>query len=95
MTCNQDCNQGRNCNCAPTIKRMSEAQMGWLYFWLLLLVLLVAVFFRWLTYKPMSAEDYANKMCQELHGPQTAAYYVADRMMCISAKGEILPTKKP
>jgi hypothetical protein len=45
--------------------------------------------------KPMSAEDYANKLCQEIYGPQTTAHWAGDRMMCITQKGEILPVKKP
>jgi hypothetical protein len=45
--------------------------------------------------KPMSAEQYANKFCQELYGPQTAAHWSGDRMMCITRRGEILPAKRP
>jgi hypothetical protein len=45
--------------------------------------------------KPMSAEDYVNKFCQELYGPQTASHWSGDRMMCITQRGEILPAKRP
>jgi hypothetical protein len=55
------------------------------------LALLVESMFR----KPMSAEQFANKFCQETYGPQVAAYWVADKMMCITQRGEILPAKKP
>jgi hypothetical protein len=45
--------------------------------------------------KPMSAEQYADKLCQELYGTQAAAYWSGDRMMCITQRGEILPAKRP
>jgi hypothetical protein len=44
--------------------------------------------------KPMSAEQYANKICQQQHGPQTASYWVADKLMCITQRGEVLPIKR-
>lgn len=95
MNCTQDCNQGRNCTCNPTVKRISDGQLGWLYFFMLMLMLLIVVVFHHLTAKPMSAMDYANKLCQEIYGPQTAAHWAGDRMMCITQRGEILPVKKP
>jgi hypothetical protein len=45
--------------------------------------------------KPMSAEQYASKFCQEVYGPQTASHWSGDRMMCITQRGEILPAKRP
>jgi hypothetical protein len=78
-----------------TIQRISDGQLGWLYFFMLMLMLLIVVLFHHLNAKPMGAMDYANKLCQEIYGPQTAAHWAGDRMMCITQRGEILPVKKP
>jgi hypothetical protein len=93
MNCNQDCNQGRNCNCAP--RGISDGQLGWLYFFMLMLALLIVVLFKHYTAKPTSAIDYANKYCQELYGPQTGAHWADDQMACITVRGEIVPAKRP
>lgn len=93
--CTQDCNQGGNCTCKPTNVGMTDGQMGWLYFFMLMLALLIVVLFNYFTSKPMSAEQYASKFCQELYGPQSAAHWAGDRMMCITQRGEVLPAKRP
>jgi hypothetical protein len=93
--CTQDCNQGRNCTCKPTTAGMTDGQMGWLYFFMLMLALLIVVLFKHYTAKPTSAIDYANKYCQELYGPQTGAHWADDQMACITVRGEIVPAKQP
>jgi len=45
--------------------------------------------------QPMSAMDHANRLCQEIYGPQTGATWTGDRMMCETVRGEILPVKRP
>lgn len=93
MTCNQDCNQGRNCQCVQTIKRTSDRQMAWLYFWMCGLILLMFVSLRSVIDKPTSAEDYADKLCQELYGPQVGHKWVDGSLMCETARGEIVQIK--
>jgi len=39
--------------------------------------------------KLMSAEDYADKLCQELYGPQTGHKWVDALLMCETVRGEI------
>ena len=56
---------------------------------------LLVVLFKYFTDKPMSAEQYAGKFCQELYGPQAAAHWAGDRMMCLTQRGEVLPAKRP
>lgn len=93
--CTQDCNQGRNCTCAPKVQRMSDGQMGWLYFWMLMLALLIVVLFRYNTQpKPLTAQDHADKYCQALYGPQTGAIW-GEAMQCQTVRGEVLPARKP
>ena len=45
--------------------------------------------------KPMSAEDYANKLCQELYGPQVGAVWIDASLRCESVRGEIIEVRKP
>lgn len=40
--------------------------------------------------KPMSAEQYADKLCQELYGPQTGHKWVDATLMCETVRGEVL-----
>jgi hypothetical protein len=74
---------------------MTDKQLGVLYTIMLTLLFTVILGMSHLLDKPMSAEDYADKLCQELYGPQTAAHWSGDRMMCITQRGEILPAKRP
>jgi hypothetical protein len=39
--------------------------------------------------KPMSAEDYADKLCQELYGPQVGHKWVDASLMCETVRGEV------
>ena len=45
--------------------------------------------------KPMSAQQYADKLCQELYGPQTGHKWVDDSLMCETVRGEVLAIKRP
>jgi len=45
--------------------------------------------------KPMSAERYADKLCQELYGPQTGHKWVDATLMCETVRGEMLAIRKP
>ena len=40
--------------------------------------------------KPMSAEQYADKLCQELYGPHTGHKWVDAALMCETVRGEVL-----
>lgn len=44
--------------------------------------------------KPMSAEQYADRLCQELYGPQTGHKWVDASLMCETARGEYIELKK-
>jgi hypothetical protein len=92
--CTQDCNQGRNCTCAPKIQRMSDGQMGVLYFVMGILFLGVFVALEELLVKPTNAQDHADKYCQALYGPQTGAIW-GEAMQCQTVRGEVLPARKP
>jgi hypothetical protein len=75
---------------------MTDSQLGFLYALVGLMALIVFVALESVIRpEPTSAQEYADRLCQELYGPQTQATWVADRLMCETARGEILPTKRP
>jgi hypothetical protein len=45
--------------------------------------------------RPMGAERYADKLCQELYGPQTGHKWVDASLMCETVRGEVLAIKRP
>jgi len=44
--------------------------------------------------KPMSAEDYADRLCKELYGPQTGHKWVDATLRCETVRGEVLAIRK-
>jgi hypothetical protein len=44
--------------------------------------------------KPMDAQEYADKLCQELYGPQTGATWEKGRLMCETVRGEIIEVRR-
>jgi hypothetical protein len=45
--------------------------------------------------EPVSADEYADKLCQELYGPQTGHKWVDASLMCETVRGEVLAVKRP
>jgi hypothetical protein len=43
---------------------------------------------------PTTAEQYADKLCQELYGPQTGATWEKGTLMCESVRGEIIEVRR-
>jgi predicted MFS family arabinose efflux permease len=41
------------------------------------------------------AQEHADKLCQALYGPQTAAHWADGQMACITVRGEVVPVKQP
>ena len=39
---------------------------------------------------PITAQQLADRLCQELYGPQTGAIWVEGEMKCQTVRGEIL-----
>lgn len=44
--------------------------------------------------KPMDAQAYADKLCQELYGPQTGATWEKGTLMCETARGEFIEVRR-
>ena len=43
--------------------------------------------------KPMTAEQHADRLCQELYGPQTGHKWVDASLMCETVRGEVLAVR--
>lgn len=74
---------------------MTDKQLGVLYTIMLTLLFTVILGMSHLLDKPMSAEDYADKLCQELYGPQVGHKWVDASLMCETARGEYISIKQP
>jgi len=44
--------------------------------------------------KPLTANDYADRLCQELYGPQVGHKWVDDALMCETVRGEVVPMRQ-
>jgi hypothetical protein len=73
---------------------MSNKQLGVLYFVMGILFLGIFVALEEMMVKPMGAQEYADKLCQELYGPQVGATWEKGTLMCESVRGEIIEVRK-
>jgi hypothetical protein len=74
---------------------MNDKQLGVLYTIVLTILLTAVLGLSHLLDKPMSAQDYADKLCQELYGPQTGHKWVDATLRCETARGEVFAIKEP
>jgi len=72
---------------------MTDKQLGALYVVLSLLFIGLYVAVDAVVSKPMGAENYADKLCQELYGPHTQYYWSDKGLQCLTARGELLPVR--
>jgi hypothetical protein len=74
---------------------MSDRQLG--VFYCVMLTMFVSSVMGLSHYldKPMSAQDYADKLCQELYGPQTGHKWVDATLRCETVRGEVLAIREP
>jgi hypothetical protein len=73
---------------------MSDRQMGVLYFVMGIIFLGFFVAIEDMLNKPTTTEQYADKLCQELYGPQTGATWEKGTLMCETARGEIIEVRR-
>ena len=73
---------------------MSDKQLGTLYAVFAVLFVVSAILVDQAIDKPMDAQTYADKLCQELYGPQVGATWEKGTLMCESARGEILQLRR-
>jgi hypothetical protein len=74
---------------------MSDGQLGFSYALVLFFGIIVGGAFQVTVDIPMDAQQHADKMCQELYGPQVGAKWVDGQIMCETVRGEIVPVKEP
>jgi len=73
---------------------MSDRQMGVLYFVMGIIFLGFFVAVEDMITKPTNAQEYADKLCKELYGPQTGATWEKGTLMCETARGEIIEVRR-
>jgi hypothetical protein len=73
---------------------MNDKQLGIIYTVMLTIWLASMLGLAHYLDKPMSAEDYADKLCQELYGPQTGHKWVDASLMCETVRGEYIELRK-
>jgi hypothetical protein len=73
---------------------MSDSQLGVMYVFVGLLSLALFVSLEAALVKPMDAQAYADKLCQELYGPQTGATWEHGTLMCETVRGEIIEVRR-
>lgn len=73
---------------------MTTKQMSVIYSVMLTVFFVLVLGASHLLDKPMSTEDYADKLCQEMYGPQTAHKWVEGSLFCETARGELMEIKK-
>jgi hypothetical protein len=73
---------------------MNDKQLGIIYTVMLTIWLASMLGLSHYLDKPMTAEDYADKLCQELYGPQTGHKWVDASLMCETARGEYIELRK-
>jgi hypothetical protein len=74
---------------------MSEKQLGFMYAFLAFLAVMVYVALEMALVKPTSAEQYADKLCSELYGPQVGSLWKDGELVCQAQNGKILKIKEP
>lgn len=73
---------------------MNDKQLGVLYT-IMLTIWMVTVLglSHLLDEPPMTADDYADRLCQELYGPQTGHKWVDASLMCETVRGEVVAVR--
>ena len=74
---------------------MNDKQLGILYT-IMLTIWLASVLglSHYLDQPPLSADEYADRLCQELYGPQTGHTWVDASLMCETVRGEVVAVRK-
>jgi hypothetical protein len=74
---------------------MNDKQLGTLYT-IMLTIWLASVLglSHYLDQPPLSADEYADRLCQELYGPQTGHKWVDASLMCETVRGEVVSVRK-
>jgi hypothetical protein len=73
---------------------MTDKQLLVFYVVFIGLMVLISALVGGAMHKPMDAQAYADKLCQELYGPQTGATWEKGTLMCETARGEIIEVRR-
>jgi hypothetical protein len=73
---------------------MNDSQLAFLYVFVGVLATLVFVALEAVMNERDVQVNHADKLCQELYGPQTGAHWNDNTLKCQTARGEILQLRR-
>jgi hypothetical protein len=73
---------------------MSDGQLAFMYVFIGALATLVFVGLEAVMNERDVQVNHADKLCQELYGPQTGARWEGNTLMCETVRGEILQLRR-
>jgi len=73
---------------------MSDSQLAFMYGFIMVLATLVFVMLESILNERDIQVNHADKLCQELYGPQTGARWEGNTLMCETLRGEILQLRR-
>ena len=74
---------------------LNDSQLGYLYALMAFFVVLMFVFLENLQRpEPVTKQQLADRICQEMYGPQTGATWVDGVMKCQTARGDVVEMRK-
>ena len=73
---------------------MTDKQLLVFYAVFLTIILTAAALAHNLLRSPTGAQEYADKLCAELYGPQTGAVWLEGKLKCETARGEVIEVRK-
>ena len=74
---------------------MNDGQLAFMYAFILMLAVVMYAALEAVLSERVVKANHADKLCQEIYGPQTGAYWEGNTLMCQTVRGEILPLREP
>ena len=69
---------------------MSDKQFAFLYGSMFMLMVVIYIALSSALTPVTGVQGYADKLCQEIYGPQTGAVWMKKQLFCQTVRGEIL-----
>jgi hypothetical protein len=73
---------------------LNDKQLAVLYTIMLMCWVCTFALLHYALKEPAGEHNHADKLCQELYGPQTGAHWKDNTLMCQTARGEILQLRR-
>jgi hypothetical protein len=74
---------------------MNDSQLAFMYVFIGVLATLIFVMLESILNERDVQVNHADKLCQELYGPQSGALWEGNTLKCQTARGDMLPLREP